>query len=116
MDQRNDAEDDDPVFCWCDLYGRLEEVFLVHLHPDAARYLHRTNTSTTLMLALITLCKIERRNNKNMPVYSDFTASEVVDAELVKCLVGRVSDNNGRLYTIIDRSDTSDVPHLNQDV
>jgi hypothetical protein len=57
----------------------------------------------TLILAVIQQVKATLRDG--LYYYKDFGADEVVDLNMVQCVVGRVKDRSE--WTIVDRSDTT---------
>ena len=60
------------------------------------------HAETTYLLACIHTCGVDERNSLGMLIYLKMGASEVVDLDQLKCLVGRVK--NGGYTAIIDHT------------
>ena len=60
------------------------------------------HAETTYLLACIHTCDVDKRNSLGMSIYLKMGASEVVDLDQLKCLVGRVQ--NGGYTAIIDHT------------
>jgi hypothetical protein len=94
-----------PEFKLETFYGQLQHIYVVHFdspHPE----LNLHDTSTTLILAQIKSCKVNR--NESIPgldihFYSAMGNTDVIDITSVQCVVGRVPCGNNR-WAIIDRS------------
>ena len=85
-------------------YGQLKHILVIKLPPapDLDPKDESLHTKTTYLLACIHACDVNKRNLLGMPIYSKMGATEVVDLDRLKCLVGRVQ--NGGYTAIIDRT------------
>ena len=84
-------------------YGQLEHLFALPLAPRSL--LNKERRSRTLLLALIKEAPIKAESTYQYPVVwydQDLGSGEVVDAQTIQCVVGRVHDK--KRYWIIDRS------------
>ncbi|XP_006464005.1 hypothetical protein AGABI2DRAFT_145161 [Agaricus bisporus var. bisporus H97] len=82
-----------------DFYGQLKRILVLELPPIARLSL---DTPTVIFFAVVHSLNVVRDNNNIS--YRDVGPIEVVDLNMVECVVGRVWDRN--CWTIIDRSCT----------
>ncbi|GBE87125.1 hypothetical protein SCP_1003720 [Sparassis crispa] len=81
-------------------YGQLQHIFAVRLAPSQPLQLTKP---TTLILATIKSCRIERSHNTlDIHFFSDTGAVDVIDISCIQCVIGRVPD--GDHWAIIDHS------------
>ena len=90
-----------PQFEFRNFYGQLLRIFVIEL-PSVTEWGFQ---SPTLALAVIKSVKISD-TAYDIPYYSQFGETEVVDLNTVKCVVGRVKD--GDQWGIVDRSPVVD--------
>ncbi|KAL6308889.1 hypothetical protein BKA93DRAFT_815202 [Sparassis latifolia] len=81
-------------------YGQLQHIFAVRLAPSQPLQL---TEPTTLILATIKSCRIERSHNTlDIYFFSDTGAVDVIDISCIQCVISRVPD--GDHWAIIDCS------------
>jgi hypothetical protein len=83
-------------------FGQLSRILLLEL-PSAQRL--NLNRPTTVIVALIREVKVTLRNG--IYYYKNFGAEEIVDLDMLQCVVGRIQDRDE--WAIVDRSDNVDV-------
>ena len=83
-------------------FGQLNHILLLEL-PSAKRL--NLNEPTTVIIALIWEVKATLRNG--IYYYKNFGVDEVVDLNMLQCIVGRIQDRDKS--GIIDRSDNVDI-------
>ncbi|KAF8594007.1 hypothetical protein BDV93DRAFT_399753, partial [Ceratobasidium sp. AG-I] len=84
-------------------YGQLEHLFALPLAPKSL--LNKRNSRQTLLLALIREAPFVAESSYQYPVVwyeGELGSGEVVDAQTIQCVVGRVLDK--KRHWIIDRS------------